>query len=208
MKRTVYPTSAVQQGSELWHQLRRERLTASKMKRVLTPTGALSEQSNGLAYEMALHSIPGFVDALEFTGNKHTDWGNDMEPEARRWWQASNPEACLVEVGFVALRDVAIGCSPDGLIYDGGEIVSGLEIKCPAPQTLTEWALAGMLPPEHAPQVHLSMIVCGCDEWEFVGYYPGLRPSASPPAATPIPQRSRKRPRISPPACPELGLRS
>jgi len=160
------------QGSEVWFNARKGRATASQFKKILTGTGKLSTQADAYARKLARETV--MADPQEFAGNKFTDWGNEHEPEARETY-IRETGAAVVEVGFVTSKAMpCVGCSPDGLILGpNGQPISGLEIKCPAIDTLVEWMMAGELPADHLAQVHGSMIVTGLRRWEFVGYHPG-----------------------------------
>ncbi len=169
---TVWPPML--QGSEEWFNARKGRATASCFKKILTPTGKLSAQADEYARKLARECK--LADPHEFIGNKHTEWGNEYEPIARDIFCATTGRN-VVEVGFVQNNSVPVlGCSPDGLIIgdDGITAVAGLEIKCPSIDTLVGWMIDGVLPTEHLPQVHGSMIVTGLQEWEFVAYFPGV----------------------------------
>jgi len=159
------------QGSEQWFAARRGRATASQFKKILTPTGKLSAQADAYARKLARECV--VDDPFEFSGNRATDWGNEHEPAARDIYREITGHH-VEEIGFATHKEmICVGCSPDGIILDAGEAVAGLEIKCPAPDTLVEWALAGTLPAEHMPQVHGSMVVTGLRRWEFIAYFPG-----------------------------------
>lgn len=69
-------------------------------------------------------------------------------------------------VGFITSDDGKVGCSPDGLIGKD----SGIEIKCPQPQTHLRYLLEGIVPKEYEAQVHGSMFVTGRPEWKFMSY--------------------------------------
>ena len=162
------------QGSEQWFAARKGRATASQMKKILTPTGKLSAQANAYARKLARECV--VQDPFEFAGNKATDWGNEHEPAARDIFREITG-VDVAEIGFATHREMTcVGCSPDGIIIEDGMPVAGLEIKCPAPDTLVEWALDGSLPAEHLPQVHGSMIVTGLRRWELIAYFPGCPP--------------------------------
>ena len=165
----------VVQGSEEWHALRRGRPTASRFKDIITAAkGDLSKSSSSYIAELIGECfVPDWVD---FAGNKYTDRGTELEPEAR---QAFNELTGFqtVEVGFVTRPDGIVGCSPDGLIAGpSGNYMSGLEIKCPSPKVHVSWIMAGGLPDEHKQQVHGSMAVTGLNSWNFFSYFPGLQP--------------------------------
>ena len=63
-------------------------------------------------------------------------------------------------------------CSPDGLVGEDG----GLEIKCPLIHTHVEYLLDGKLPTKYVQQVQGSMLISGRKWWDFMSYYPGLKP--------------------------------
>jgi hypothetical protein len=105
-------------------------------------------------------------------------WGNDHEDIASEWFR--NEVAPVSTVGFCQrFKGDLIGCSPDRLIPEGGDSEdwhAGLEIKCPSPDTHTNWAVDGVLPVEHALQVHGSMVVTGLNSWHFLSYHPRCKP--------------------------------
>lgn len=185
---------AMIQGSEAWQAIRRGRPTASRFKDIITAAkGDLSKSATAYMAELIGESyVPEWV---EFAGNRHTDRGIEMEPEARQAYQ-DVIGTVVVEVGFVTRPDHVVGCSPDGLILragkelvrdvwfdDAGRIANGLalfdwgvEIKCPSPKVHVGWVMAGGLPDEHKQQVHGAMAVTGLQRWDFFSYFPGLQP--------------------------------
>lgn len=108
-----------------------------------------------------------------FEYNIPVKYGRDLEPLAREWY-IENIDPRLASVGFVE-RD-GWGCSPDGVIFRGGKIVKGLEIKCPLPTTHLGWLDDGILPDEHRIQVHACMAATGAESWDFLSYCPGDKP--------------------------------
>lgn len=170
----------VVQGSEAWENARKGRATASEAKNILTPTGRLSSQAEAYARRLVRETV--LDDPLRFTGNKATDWGHEHEPEARALY-AERIGREILEVGFVTQkRNPILGASPDGLILDPEGVRRGLEIKCPSIDKLIAWAIEGILPEEHLPQVRASMVVTGLRQWDFVGYHPGAPLFVPPPA--------------------------
>ena len=173
------------QGSEEWFALRKGRPTASRFKKILTATGALSKQSIGYMDELIAEcfydrDVPG-----DWSGNANTDRGSELEPEAREAF-VNQTGFSLVEVGFVTRDDGIVGCSPDSLITNpDGDYIAGLEIKCPAPKTHVAYVREHSesveqgyywFPPEHKVQVHGGMAVTGLNEWHFFSYCPGMAP--------------------------------
>ena len=165
-----------QQGSEAWFRARAGRPTASEFSRILTPTG--KDSSQWLAYVWDLCAECLRPDEIEFAGNRHTDRGNELEPEAREIFAAAHPTLQVEETGFVTRDDQIVGCSPDSLLRDATtlELVAGLEIKCPTARHHCEALRTQQMPSKHMPQVHGSMAVTGLDHWYFMSYARGLKP--------------------------------
>ena len=173
----------VAQGSEEWFAMRRGRPTASNFKNFITPkTGEYAAAAKGYIAELVGECFcPEWV---EFAGNKHTDRGTELEPEARAAFvEAMSVEGLSIheveQVGFVTddrRRHVA-GCSPDGLIRGpNGEYWAGLELKCPMPKTHIGYVMEGVLPDDYKAQVHGGMEITGLSTWFFMSYFPGLQP--------------------------------
>ena len=165
----------MQQRTEEWFLARAGRPTASQFSRLLTPTGKDSSQWDDFALELIAQCIR--PDEIEWEGNRHTDRGNELEPEARDLF-AELMDLELREVGFVTRDDEVIGCSPDSLVYlpNSRKPIAGLEIKCPLGKNHARYLVDGVLPASYRPQVHGSMAVTGLDHWYFMSYCPGLAP--------------------------------
>lgn len=161
------------QGSDEWFKARTGRPTASNFERIITPTGKDSSQWEGFAIDLVADCIR--PDMLDFIGNKHTDRGNELEPEARESFSKIMGLE-VQQVGFVTRDDGIVGCSPDGLIYQKGKPVAGLELKCPLAKNHAKYLVEGVLPKDYAPQVHGGMAVTGLDFWYFMSYCQGMAP--------------------------------
>lgn len=77
------------------------------------------------------------------------------------------------------LRDW-IGVSPDLVLGNTGvvhrENTFGAEIKSPVEiDTFNMWERKGCVPPEHLPQLTLSLLVTGWPYWWFVAYHPDAK---------------------------------
>ena len=165
----------MEQGSEAWFQVRRGRPTASRFSDIITAkTGKVSASAPRYMEELVAECFcPTWA---SFIGNKFTDRGNEMEPEARVDFERVTG-LTVEQVGFCTRDDGIVGCSPDGLIRGaGGGWNAGLELKCPAPKTHVSYMMAGDLPDVYKQQVHGGMAVTGLDEWHFYSYFPGMRP--------------------------------
>ncbi len=165
----------LEQGTEEWLNARKGRATASNASKIVTPTGKLSASADGYLRQLAREHI--CDDPLQFAGNKATEWGHTHESAARDLFREKTG-LTVREVGFCqSLTHVALGCSPDGLITIGdGNLIAGLEIKCPQVDTHVEYLLEGILPKAYAPQVHWSLAITGLPVWYFMSYFPGLNP--------------------------------
>jgi hypothetical protein len=96
--------------------------------------------------------------------------GIEREPLARAAYETE--ENVLVEtVGFAVHDEIErFGCSPDGLVGDGG----GVELKCPKAGTHLKWILDGVIPEEHRPQVAACLAVTGREWWDFASFNPDV----------------------------------
>lgn len=162
------------QGSAEWLQARKGRATASEAKNILTPTGKLSKAATGYMRRLARECV--LDDPVQWGGNKHTEWGKEFESEARMMF-SEYTGFDVSETGLCVNKDnLILACSPDGLISENGEIIAGLEIKCPSVDTHVDYVMDGVLPSEYTVQVHWSMMVTGIRHWYFMSYFPGLNP--------------------------------
>jgi len=117
----------------------------------------------------------------KFSGNKHTRRGNDLEPDAlaalseRIGMQIDPVGMCIMgdEVDEKGNPTGVVSCSPDGLIYRDGELLTGAEVKCPTLATFYGYLADGGLPDEYRLQVHSAMAICEVDEWHFGAYFAG-----------------------------------
>lgn len=165
----------IEQGSDEWKRIRKARPTASRFSDIITAAkGELSKSATGYIRELIGEA---FCPDFEYwTGNQFTERGKDLEPVAREAF-ASVINLKVEQVGFVLGADGVCGCSPDALLLDDdGNIVAGVEIKCPTPKTHIAYVLDGGLPDEYRQQVHGSLAVTGLGEWHFWSFFPGLAP--------------------------------
>lgn len=163
----------IEQGSEEWRAIRKGKPTASRFSDIITANkGELSKSATGYIRELIGECF--CPDWEPWQGNFATERGKDLEGAAR---DAFIVETGLTveEVGFVLANDGVCGCSPDGLIYESGNLVSGVEIKCPIPKTHIAYVMDGGLPDDYKQQVHGSLAVTGLSEWHFWSFFPGMR---------------------------------
>jgi len=157
------------QGSPEWHAARVGRVTASRASDVVSriKTGWGASRANYLA-ELIAERLTGA--AAEGYTNAAMQWGTDKEPEARTVYEFLCDEP-VVLVGFVEHPTIAAaGCSPDGLVGDGGM----LEIKCPSTSTHIDTLLGEAVPSKYITQMQFQMACTGRKWCDFVSYDPRL----------------------------------
>ena len=154
----------VVQGSDIWKELKRGKISASKIKDLLAKGAGKTRKS--YMYQLAAEIITG--ECAENYCNSAMEWGTETEPMARAVYEFENNTE-VVEVGFIEVDDY-LGCSPDGLVLEDG----GLEIKCPKTTTQIETYLSGKMPPIHKPQVQSSIWMAEKDWWDFVSFDPRI----------------------------------
>lgn len=160
----------IEQGSDEWHALRRGRITASAVSRLITATGkpANNDTSRAQLLQLLAERITGESEA-SFYGDDMAR-GHLLEPLARDLY--ARHYSPVTECGFITatLDGVELGYSPDGLVGENGLI----EIKSPRQKNHLRSLLAIEVPAEYVPQVQLGLAVTGRDWCDFISYAPGL----------------------------------
>lgn len=157
------------QGSPEWLLARCGVPTASDFDRILTTTGKLSKSRTGYLHKLAGERIAGKPE--ETYQNGAMQRGTIMEAEAREFYEITTGET-IQKVGFCTGDDGLYGASPDGLIGEDG----GIEIKCPMIGTHVSYLVGRGLPTEYYQQVQGGLLITGRKWWDFISYYPGLKP--------------------------------
>jgi predicted phage-related endonuclease len=111
-------------------------------------------------------------DLPAFAPNAAMERGTKLEPVARTDFEFTTGHK-VREVGFITNQDISpyIGCSPDGLVGEN----SGVEFKCPLPQTHLSYHRMGGLPSQYKAQVHGCMAMSGAESWWFYSFCPGFK---------------------------------
>lgn len=128
--------------------------------------GGPSETRRKYLYDLAGERLTGQT-AEGWGGNKHTERGHAMEPDARNLY-AFQTDNDPKQIGFMKRGNV--GASPDSLVADDGL----LEIKTKLPRLQLEVLEAGEVPTEHLAQLQGQLLVSGREWVDFVSYWPGL----------------------------------
>jgi hypothetical protein len=155
------------QGSPEWHKARVGIPSASNFDMIVTTTGARSKQREKYLYKLAGEFIIGTPE--ETYQNAAMQRGLELESEARTLYELITGQICST-TGFW-LSD-GFGCSPDGIVAENG----GFEAKCPTLAVHVGYLLDNKLPTEYFQQVQGSLLVTGREWWDFMSYYPGMKP--------------------------------
>ena len=158
----------IEQGTVEWHELRRGKVTASRVADILakTKTGTSASRQNYLI-ELALQRTTKTIEP-SYT-NAAMEWGTATEPQARVAYEI-NTNNFVDQVPFIDHPSiVGFGCSPDGLVKDGL-----IEIKCPNSATHWEYFKAKEPPKKYFIQMQAQMAVTGAKWCDFVSFDPRM----------------------------------
>ena len=160
---------AVEQGTPEWHELRRGKVTASRVADILakTKTGPSASRQNYLI-ELALQRTTKTIEP-SYT-NAAMEWGTQTEPQARVAYEV-NTHNFVDQVPFIDHPTIkGFGCSPDGLVGADGL----LEIKCPNSATHWEYFKTKEPPKKYFIQMQAQMAVTGSKWCDFVSFDPRM----------------------------------
>ena len=109
----------VDQNTDEWFAMRAGRLTSSKLGVIMANYGkAFGDPAKKYAVNIAIEQITGQPIASTYT-NEHMERGHEQEPIARMLYEEEN--FCDVTNGGF-FESEFVGCSPDGLVSDRGDI--------------------------------------------------------------------------------------
>jgi hypothetical protein len=158
------------QGSDEWMAARCGLLTASEMKRIITPSlkPASNDEERAHLFELLAQRITRYVEPAYISDDMLR--GQEDEIDARALY--AKHYAPVETVGFIT-RDfggVVIGYSPDGLIGDDGLI----ECKSRRQKFQVRTIVDGEMPSDYRIQVQTGLMVTGRAWCDFVSYCGGL----------------------------------
>ena len=158
-----------EQGSDEWLSMRLGKITASRVKDVLTKGrgNTPSKTAEGYMVELIAEILTG--ESKPFFENDAMRWGTETEPQARSMYEVNNGFVSVVEVAFVEHNE-QVGISPDGLIADDGL----LEIKCPNTTTQIKRALSDDYSSDYKAQIQMQLWVTEREWCDFVSFDPRL----------------------------------
>lgn len=163
------------QGTPAWRKIRAGIPTASAFSKIVTPKKLeLSAQADDYTNKLVAERWTG-VPIEDFGGNRATERGKELEPDAIAMYEMLHSGADCRAVGFITNDAATFGCSPDNLVYVDGKPAYGLEMKCPGGQAHVSY----LLHPEGAysdykPQVQGSLLCTGLPFWDIISYHPEM----------------------------------
>lgn len=163
----------IEQGSADWHKMRLGKITASRMKDVLSKGRGSAQSKTAETYMMELIAEKLTGEVKPFFENDAMRWGTETEPQARFMYELKSGNT-VEEVAFIERSDF-IGVSPDGLIGDDGVI----EIKCPTTITQIKRALTDNYSKDYYDQIQMQLWVSGRLWCDFLSFDPRLDVDAS-----------------------------
>tara|TARA_R110000772_G_scaffold266886_1_gene389967 strand:- start:838 stop:1464 length:627 start_codon:yes stop_codon:yes gene_type:complete len=158
-----------EQGSEEWLSLRLGKITASRVKDVLTKGRGTSQSKTAESYMMELIAEILTGNSKPFFENDAMRWGTETEPQARAMYAVNNDFVDIKEVAFVEHNE-QVGISPDGLVGDRGL----LEIKCPNTTTQLKRALSDDYSADYKAQIQMQLWVTEREWCDFLSFDPRL----------------------------------
>ncbi len=157
------------QGSEAWAMERCGLPTASEYSSILAKGQGLTRKKYLRRIVAEILTGKPIADSSYGAWQQNLERGHEQEAEARASYEAITGNL-VQEVGFIRHPTIRTGCSPDGLIDEGG----GCEIKSVIPTVQIETILSGKYPSEHTAQIQGNMLNTGREYWDFCSFSPDM----------------------------------
>lgn len=159
----------VEQGSDLWKQLRLGHVTASNMADVMAK-GKYGESEARRKYKVRLVAERMTNQSQDSYSNAAMEWGIEQEQFAAMAYEVKT-NTLLDKTGFWPHETIAwLGVSPDRLVGNDGLV----EIKCPNTTTHIDYILDDQVPAKYHKQIQCQLWVTGRQWCDFVSYDPRL----------------------------------
>jgi putative phage-type endonuclease len=158
----------MEQGSQEWLDMRLGKVTASRIKDVMTNGRGGNPSKTSETYMMDLIAERLTGESKPFFENDAMKWGTETEPQARAMFELREGLE-VEEVAFIEHSEF-IGMSPDGLIGDDGL----LEVKCPNTSTQIKRALSDDYSADYKAQIQMQLWVSERKYCYFLSFDPRL----------------------------------
>jgi hypothetical protein len=165
----MIPKGAILQSSDQWLPARQGLATTSRQDDIIARLkkgewgkAAVDYAIEIVAQRLCNHSVERYVTAA-------MQRGLDLEPEARREWEAATG-LMADAAALVTHPDLDWGSTPDGWIGDDAL----LELKVPQIHTHVRYCLDGVVPAQYVPQLVGQQCVTGRRLTYFASYCPEM----------------------------------
>ena len=159
---------AVAPRSPEWSAARLGIPTSSEFHKIMTPkTRKLSSQAPGYMYRLLAEWMTG--EQVENFESEYMTRGIELEDQAMLAYETLR-DVETQPGGFITTDDGLIGCSPDRLVGDAGD----LELKCPLIHTQVKYALEGTVDDDYMCQLQGRMMIHGREWVDIFAYHPKL----------------------------------
>ena len=150
---TLKKMPLVKQRSKEWHELRKNRLTASDLADAIANNNkAIIKKKAGLYHDNS---------NICYKNLKPLVWGTMFEPMATRCYSQKNNDIIVNEFGLIPDKKLKhFGASPDGIT----ELGIMIEIKCPISRKIID----GEIPEKYYMQIQGQLAVCNLEECDYV----------------------------------------
>lgn len=165
----------VPQGELAWFKLRAGRPTSSMFSHVITSKGERSESFRDYAEFLAVEKYLDGPAETGWKGNKFTDRGHQLEPQARADYEMER-QVKVVEVGFITDDLMRWGASTDGLVGDDGIFEAKNMIDTRFFSLMRYVRKHKRMPPEYIPQVQGEIFVAERQWCDIVFWNPKFDP--------------------------------
>jgi len=154
----------VQQNSDEWFQMRVGRVGGSSISKIMANFGkAFGQPAKDFAVKIALEQITGSRSESGYS-NAHMERGTLQEPIARALYE--DEFFCDVSNGGFFELGQDVGVSPDGLVYEDGQI----EIKSVIETTHYATLTRKKFDPAYQWQLYFCLMVTGREWVDFVSF--------------------------------------
>ena len=161
-----------EQGTEEWFAARMGKPSASNFGKLITATGKPSTSADGYINQLIAERLTG--QSEPFYQNEHMARGTELEPEAREAYEFITGYT-VTEHGFILDDSEEFGCSPDGIVEFITQACTGLEIKCPAANTMVKYMRDPQsLVKAYYQQIQGCMLVTNASSWDAFAYHPEM----------------------------------
>lgn len=163
-------TIEIEQGSDLWKQVRLGHVTASSVADVMSKGKDGKESETRAKYRMKVVAERLTGEAQGSYSNSYMEWGSEQEQFAAIAYELEK-DVLVEKTGFWLHPTIRwLGVSPDRLVGDDGLI----EVKCPATTTHLGYLLDGKVPTKYMKQIQCQLWVTGREWCDFVSFDPRL----------------------------------